>query len=185
MQIFTTRHDPELAALLLGGGVAVLRTDTLYGVVARADDEAAVERIYQVKQRDPSKSCIVLVADEQMLYDEPPAIDVPILTEVWPGPVSVIVPAPSAPKWLLRADHTLAYRCPADAELRQLITQTGPLIAPSANPEGLPPAATIDEAIAYFGTMVDAYVDGGRVSVDTPPSQLLVIHQDGAIERLR
>lgn len=168
MQIFTDRNDPQLVALLKSGGIAVVRTDTLYGLVARADDHAAVERVYTVKNRHPSKGCITLVANESMLYDQPPAADEPVLSRVWPGAVSVILPSPSAPDWLLRVGSTLAYRCPADPELRQLLEQTGPLIAPSANPEGLPPAASVEEAIAYFGSNVDAYVDSGIVPATTP-----------------
>lgn len=185
MQIFTDRHDARLASLLKRGGIAVVRTDTLYGLVARADDEAAVERIYAVKHRDPTKGFIVLVADEWMLYDRPPMADEPVISTMWPGPVSVVLPSPSAPKWLQRAGDTIAYRCPADAELRTLLARTGPLVAPSANPEGSPPAATIDEAITYFGDSVDAYVDSGTVPSDTPPSQLIVIHENGTTERLR
>lgn len=186
MKIFRSRIDPELVALLQAGGIAVVRTDTLYGLVARADDEQAVERVYMAKQRDPSKGCIVLVADESMLYDQPPTIDDPILSQVWPGPVSVVLPSPSAPDWLLRVgDDTLAYRCPADAELRALVAQTGPLIAPSANPEGLLPAGNIEQAIAYFGDAVDAYIDSGDVPAGVAASQLIVITQDGTVQRLR
>lgn len=74
---------------------------------------------------------------------------------------------------------------PADEGLRELLRQTGPLIAPSANPEGAPPARTISEAEAYFGDGVDIYVDGGEVPLDINPSRLLRLHKDGSKEWLR
>lgn len=105
-------------------------------------------------------------------------------SEVWPGKVSVIMPSVNAPIWIRRDNNSVAYRLPANAELRDLIAKTGPLIAPSANPEGYKPAMNIDEAYDYFGDGVDAYVDGGYVLDDTP-SQLLLVRDDGTVERLR
>ena len=57
-----TNDESRLIQTLKNGGIAVVRTDTVYGVIACADDEMAVERVYSAKQRDPSKQCIVLLA---------------------------------------------------------------------------------------------------------------------------
>lgn len=162
----------DLVATLQAGGVAVIRTDTLYGIVARADDEQAVTRVYDIKHRDQTKSPIVLIADQSQLYDAPADGIVPTLELMWPGPYSIILPGEHAPHWISRDNGSVAYRIPARDDLRYLLRQTGPLIAPSANPEGQPPAATIQQAIDYFGDVVDLYVDGGEVT-DTRPSTLL------------
>jgi len=61
---------------------------------------------------------------------------------------------------------------------------TGPLIAPSANPEGQTPASTINDAVAYFGDAVDFYVDGGTVT-NNEPSKLIRFLKNGAVEVLR
>lgn len=166
--IVTSKENHKLIGALRTGGVAVLKTDTLYGLVGPADNHAAVAKIYKLKQRNPSKSLIVLIANTEQLFDQA-AVD---LTDKWPGPNSVILASPSAPDWLKNADGTVAYRLPADDSLRRLIAQTGPLVAPSANLEGRPPAQTIAEAQAYFGDNVDVYVDEGRVPADQPPSKL-------------
>lgn len=162
------------------GGLAVLRTDTIYGIVARADDEQAVHRLYEVRDRNVAKSCIVLIADASQQYGANPC-DLPEAV----APTSYVVPAADAPSWLLRTNDELAYRIPRVEWLRELLRQTGPLIAPSANPEGLAPARTIDEARKYFGDEVDYYLDGGEVSEHVSPSQLIRIHPDGTRERLR
>ena len=173
----------QLVAVLRAGGIAVLRTDTLYGLVAVADNQSAVDRVYDVKHRDRQKSCILLVSDSSQLRNygaEPGNIQMEHT-----APTSYLATSPNAPDWLLRTNHELAYRIPDVAWLKQVIASTGPLIAPSANPEGEPPACTIAEARAYFGDAVDLYVDGGEVPSDTPPSQLIRIHDDGTVQRLR
>jgi len=172
----------EIEKILLSGGVGVLRTDTLYGLVAVAENQAAVERVYTLKSRDETKSPIVLIASIDQVFD---TCDAPAsLDSYWPGKVSIVLPSMTAPSWIQRGNRSVAYRLPDDMALQNLLKTTGPLIAPSANPEGSTPASTITEAIAYFGDAVDFYVDGGTVT-DTTPSKLIRISQSGDVEALR
>lgn len=179
-----TPHDFELLTdALEKGGVAVVRTDTLYGIIALAGIEAAVEKVYQVKRRNPSKQCIILITD--------PA-DVPAHMSVLDEyghraetPTSVIVPATDEALWVLRGGDTIAYRVVRDPFLRKVIEKVGPVIAPSANPEGLAPARTIDEARAYFGDSIDVYIDGGEVPKVAQASQIVQISPDGTASIIR
>ncbi len=186
--VMTATVQPPIVTLrqavdyLNEGKVGVIRTDTLYGLVARADNQAAVERIFSIKQRSPDKPVLVLIANQANLFDEYETA--PFYDGLWPGKNTVILPAPSAPEWITRGTRTVAYRLPDDKSLQYLLEQTGPLVAPSANPEGQPPAATTGQAIDYFGTQVDFYVDGGEVT-DDAPSRLLRPRLDGTMERLR
>lgn len=184
MTVFTSVNDPSVVRSLKDGLVGIIRTDTLYGVLARAADEKAVSKVYDLKSRDETKSPIVLIGNVNDMFDMADDSTRDLLDSVWPGPVSVIVPSTQAPDWIRRDNDSVAYRMPADESLMELLKQTGPLIAPSANPEGLPPAMDIEEAKRYFGDTVDFYVDGGRV-VDSTPSQLLLVKPNGEIERLR
>jgi L-threonylcarbamoyladenylate synthase len=184
MKIVRSVADESVARALLAGGVVVMRSDTLYGIFARADDEKAVEKIYKLKDRNQQKSPIVLISSTTQLYDEPPENTRRLCEQNWPGPVSIIVPSVSSPWWIHRGNESVAYRLPDHEQLRALIEITGPLAAPSANPEGQEPAHTIEQAIDYFGDAVDVYVDGGEVG-DAQPSQLLRVDQRGNVERLR
>ncbi|HYG83309.1 MAG TPA: L-threonylcarbamoyladenylate synthase [Verrucomicrobiae bacterium] len=184
MTYFTDRNHPQVTELLKTGAVGVLRTDTLYGIVTSVFHEAAVERLYAVRGRERNKACILLISDERDMFDIPPEQLREVLKTAWPGPVSVVVPAPSAPGYLPKVDGTLAYRLPADAELRELLRHTGPLLAPSANLAGQPPAKNIAAAKAYFGDKIDFYTDSGEVS-DSAPSQILKLEPSGAVVRLR
>lgn len=178
-------NNQPLIDLLRSGGVAVIRTDTLYGIVASADIEPAVERVYTIKGRDAHKSCIVLLDDMNSAYGHGGRQVTDQYRDYQDIPTSFLVQGHGAPLWLLRENDELAYRVPHDFRLCQFLAQTGPLIAPSANPQGHPPALTIDEAKAYFGDKVDMYVDGGEVPIDTVPSRLLRIHDSGEVEQLR
>jgi L-threonylcarbamoyladenylate synthase len=180
---FNNILDPKIATLLKEGCVGVLRTDTLYGIVARADDEHAVEKVYNLKLRTPTKSPIILIASHDQMYEDD-IVFRSTLDTFWPGKVSAILPSSNAPLWIRRKNNSVAYRMPDDKKLTDLVAQTGPLIAPSANIEGKPPARDIAEAIAYFGEGVDFYVEGGRV-LDDSPSQLLKFKGDGTWDKLR
>ena len=79
--------------------------------------------------------------------------------------------------------ESMAFRLPAIKELRDLLLQTGPLIAPSANPEGLAPASDTAQAEEYFGHEIDMYIDGGKI--EGKPSKLIKLHKDGTVNILR
>ena len=180
MRAFANSSDLHIVNCLQDGGVVVLPTDTLYGLVASIHNEEAVERVYVLRGRDADKPCIILVADVSQIPDTDHWTDAHwhIAHRYWPGKLSLVAPVgETTPEYLHRGTHTLAYRVPADANLRELLAATGPLIAPSANMQGHEPATTVGEARDYFSDQVDAYVEGGRRS-DTTPSTVVTI-KDG------
>lgn len=172
------------------GGVAVIRTDTLYGLVADAKNQHAVDRIYEIKGRDPLKPVVVLVAD----YDDIRSFDVTIdeqlqeqLEMFWPGKVSIILKVNDErvdTHYIHKGTGGIAFRIPADEELCKLLRDVGPLVAPSANPEGKKPARTIGEATRYFGDKVNYYLDGGEI-LDGKSSKIIKITQDIHIQIVR
>lgn len=168
----------ELANVLANGGIAVVRTDTIYGIIGRASKRKAVEKIYEVKNRDPSKQCIILIPGSGSVREHSSAI-AQFSTPDQP-PTSIIVNVKDQHDWLTRGGDTLAYRVVRDELLKKVIQAVGPVIAPSANPEGMPPARTIEEAKAYFGDAVDLYVDGGEVPEDVKASRIVRVKPDGA-----
>lgn len=153
-----------LVRILKKGGVAVMPTDTIYGIVGSALEKRTVERIYRFRKRNPKKPFIILISSVRDLAKfgiKPDPRAKTFLNVVWPGPVSVILSCPSPKfRYLHRGTKTLAFRVPKPAGLRVFLRKTGPLIAPSANVEGLPPARNAGEAIRYFGRGVDVYVTG-------------------------
>lgn len=168
--MFDKTTIPKLAASLNEGGVAVIPTDTIYGIVAQAANESAVEKIYKLKQRTPTKPFIILISNLDDIRDFGIQVDETLteqLNHYWPGPVSIILGCKNPHfGYLHRGTQSLAFRFPDNENLRDLIEHTGPLVAPSANPEGLTPAKTIEEAEAYFPEGVDMFLEGP--TNDTP-----------------
>jgi L-threonylcarbamoyladenylate synthase len=167
----------KAAKALAAGAIGVLPTDTIYGIVGSALLPGAVERIYRLRERDPKKPAIVLVASAEGVRQFGAKLAAPtkrILKRVWPGKISVVLPCPSKRfTYLHRGTRTIAFRLPEPIWLRKFLRQTGPLVAPSANIEGKPPARTIREAKKYFRRRVSFYVDGGRLA--SRPSTLIAI----------
>lgn len=170
----------KAAQILKRGGVGVIPTDTIYGIVAPALNENAVERVYALRKRSPDKPCIILISsiDDLKLFNinlDEKTKD--FLEKIWPNKVSVILACPNAKFYYLhRGTKTLAFRLPHFALLTSLLHKTGPLIAPSANFEGEPPAQTIEEAKKYFGDKVDFYLDAGKLN--SLPSTLIEIENN-------
>lgn len=154
--------------MLIKGGVGVIATDTLYGLVACAQNPNAVKRVYLLKGRTPNKACLILISsvDDLGKFGVTPSVKTKgYLNEHWPGPISIIMDCPGEElSYLHRGTNSLGFRLPAKRSLRQLLALTGPLIAPSANPEGQPPAKNITQAKDYFGSKVNFYVAGKTIS---------------------
>ena len=171
----------EVAKLIDINKFGVIPTDTIYGVVGSAISPRVVEEIYTIKNRDRKKPMIVLVSSIKDLekYFE---IEAPEgLDKLWPGRVSVILKCKKFPH-IHRGKETIAFRVPDNEELRIFISKTGPLVAPSANPEDRPPALTIGKAKTYFGNKVDFYVNKGKLNAK---ASTLVKYRNGDLEVLR
>lgn len=176
--------DTHALELLRAGAVGVMPTDTVYGIVARAEDKQAVAKLYKAKHRE-GKPGTIIAADIGQL--EKLGLDPKILSRVahlWPNPLSIVLPAGPELAYLHQGQGSLAIRVTKDPHVRALLEQTGPLITSSANMPGEPPATMLHEAEAYFGNTVDFYVDGGSLA-GRAPSTVARITDDNRIEILR
>jgi len=174
----------EIIKTLLAGGIVVLRTDTIYGILARAADQAAVEKIYELKDRQSHKPLIHLLSTPEQSFGNSELLE-KYAAQYLDRPTSIIIEAPQAPNYLVREGTRIGYRIERKGLLHDIIEHVGPLVAPSANPEGLPPARTIEEAKSYFGDAVDLYVDGGEVPSSVQASRLVRINPDETVDILR
>ncbi|MEI7425083.1 MAG: L-threonylcarbamoyladenylate synthase [Candidatus Staskawiczbacteria bacterium] len=178
----------ENLEVLKNGGVGLVLTDTIFGLVGQALKPDTVERLYRIKGRAEKKPFIILISDIKDLG----LFNVEItesqrskLDLWWPGPVSVILTTEMNKfNYLHRGNYTLSFRIPAKPELLDVIKEVGPLVAPSANPQGFLPPQTIIDARRYFGNSVDFYEETSDVpSLD--PSTLVKLSGDGSYEVLR
>lgn len=169
---------------LLSGSVGVIPTDTVYGLAARAADKKAVKRLYALKRREHKPGTVIAANVLQLLELGVPPDHMARVQSVWPGPVSVETPLGSDLSYLHQGTGRQGFRVVADADLRSLLLQTGPLLTSSANQPGEPVSTTLKQAWAYFKASVDFYLEGGDLSARLP-STLVALQTDGTVQVIR
>jgi L-threonylcarbamoyladenylate synthase len=181
-------------AALERGEVIVFPTETLYGLGADALDPAAVDRVLQLKGRDPANPIPVLVADRAMLarlVSEIPPLAEKLVARFWPGPLTLILPARlDIPRPLLNTDGGVGVRISSHPTAAAIVQGLGrPLTSTSANPTGKSPARTLQQARDYFAGAIDIFIDGGELTSKTGSTvaeiigDRLRIIRDGEITR--
>jgi L-threonylcarbamoyladenylate synthase len=166
------RPDPlgdeieKIAACLLGGGIALLPTDTVYGLAVHPAFPESVERLFRLKQRSRSRQLPVMIASE----DELAGLGVHV-TEAAP--------------WLAGREE-VAVRIPDDERMLAVLRRTGPLLVTSANRHGSATPESLADALAQLDGRPDVAIDGGILN--TVPSTLVncrrdppVVEREGAV----
>src|SRR5262249_32280008 len=132
----------QAAQRLAAGELVAMPTETVYGLAVRADDDAAVAKVFAAKGRPSNHPLIVHVPDREGAAGFATELNEParrLIDTFWPGPVTVIVRR-AADRAAAAAGHlpTLALRCPAHPVARALLARCAQLgiaglAAPSAN----------------------------------------------------
>ncbi len=147
--------------------MAVVPTDTLYGLAAGITNAEAVARVAAIKGRALGTGMPVLLAASEQVAAV--GFDAPYLEELgaafWPGGVTLVIPArPAIDPRITDARRTVAVRVPGMAVTREICRRAGaPITGTSANRHGDPPPTTAADARAALGDTVDALLDGGPV----------------------
>jgi L-threonylcarbamoyladenylate synthase len=154
-------------AVIERGELAVIPTDTVYGIAADAFSPAAVQRLLDAKGRGRESPPPVLIPSIETLdalaESVPPEVR-DLVAAFWPGGLTIILPARSSLNWDLGEAHgTVALRMPANDVALKVLAETGPLAVSSANLTGRPAARTSADARADLGDSVSVYLNGGEV----------------------
>jgi L-threonylcarbamoyladenylate synthase len=181
------------AEWLLQGGVAVVPTDTVYGLAARPAAADAVRTIYRLKERPEGMHLPVLAATVDQVRSLGVAFT-PAAEELarrwWPGPLTLAFGfglQQDRPDWL-QGRTEVAVRIPAHHFLHAVLQETGVLVVTSANPHGVPTARTAKDVAGALGSAVELVVDGGELQ-DVPSTLVNVngptpsVEREGAIAR--
>jgi L-threonylcarbamoyladenylate synthase len=167
-------------SILVAGGVGVLPTDTIYGLVTSVNNPKSVKRLYDLKSRE-NKPGTIIASNVQQIIDlgiEQKYIEA--ARRFWPNPISIILPADDSLSYAHQGKNSLAFRVVSDPEVRALLNITGPLLTSSANQPDMPVASNLDEAKEYFGETVDFYIDGGNIENSTA-SAVIKIDEGGMV----
>jgi L-threonylcarbamoyladenylate synthase len=176
--------------ILQEGGIILYPTDTIWGIGCDATNTEAVQKIYQLKQRDEAKSMIILLDTENKLESyvsevNPLAYD---LIEYAENPLTLVMPgAKNISPALIAADGSIAVRVTSNQFCQQLIQRLRkPLVSTSANISGKP-------SPQYFSQIDQEIIDGVDYVVDIDqhskeiknPSTIMKLAPDGRFEFIR
>ena len=174
------RSPAEAAHALANGHLAILPTETVYGLGADADDPEAVGRIFTTKNRPANHPVIVHVAHQEHIYmwaTDIPEYAVDLGTAFWPGPMTLVVKRlPRAGDYLTGGQETIALRVSSHPVFQEVLAELARnkndpavgIAAPSANRFGSVSPTTLAHAIEELGehlTDEDVVLNGGSSHV--------------------
>jgi L-threonylcarbamoyladenylate synthase len=180
----------QCIAVLESGGTILYPTDTVWGVGCDALNEAAIEKVFTLKQRPKNKSLIVLLAEARDIiqYVAAPYPDIIDIVESFDKPTTVIYDgAIGFPDNLISEDGSIAIRVTNDPFCKALIKRfKKPLVSTSANVSGQPTPS-------FFKLVTKEIIDGAdyvvqyRQDDDTikQSSSIIRIDDDGNVEVIR
>ncbi|HEL1542923.1 TPA: threonylcarbamoyl-AMP synthase [Streptococcus suis] len=182
----------KLRTILENGGAVVLPTETVYGLFAQALNEDAVNHVYQLKQRPRDKAMNLNVSNLNDIYffsQNTPFFLEKLYNRFMPGPLTIILKAnKNVPFWVNSGLDTVGFRLPNHEQTLRLISETGPLIGPSANISGNESGKKFSDIQAQFsvdlpGIEDDQALTGIDSTILDLSGQKARILRQGAISR--
>ena len=160
----------DAAVEVIGGGrLAVIPTDTVYGLATSPYSEAPVRALYRAKGRDKLQPTALVAADLDLLFECLPELRGragAIARALLPGPLTLILPNPARRfSWLTGSSpDTIGVRVPELAGPGgEVLARVGAIAATSANLPGGPDPRTLDEVPEEIRAAAAARVDGGEL----------------------
>ncbi len=165
----------ETVKVLRAGGTVVMPTDTVYGLMANACDDRAVEQIFKIKKRDNGKPMPILVRNIAWAREVafiPPKLE-PYLDKIWPGAVTIILPRKQTiSKLVTGGPDTIGVRVAKSDLVDRVLAQFGyPIVATSANIAGEGGSNDPEVIRAQFRAEIwtpDIIIDAARMPDETP-----------------
>jgi tRNA threonylcarbamoyl adenosine modification protein (Sua5/YciO/YrdC/YwlC family) len=184
----TADRDRGIAAAVeavKSGELAVLPTDTVYGVAADAFTPEAVTALLAAKGRGRQMPPPVLVGSRRAafaLVEDVSASGNDLIDEFWPGGLTLVLRSARSLVWDLGdTKGTVAVRMPMQPVALDLLREAGPLAVSSANLTGSVAAATAADAQSQLGDAVSVYLDDGPCTADVPST---IVDLTGPVPRL-
>jgi len=154
-----------ISEILENNGIAVLPTDTVYGIMTSIFNITGQKNIYKLKSRNDRKPLIMMSHDMEVLkqFVVFPKKTEKIIGEFWPGQLTLILPTTEIGKILTGGRDNLGVRIPNCKILLEIMKQYNkPLMSTSANVSGKESAKDAKAAVEYFKNKVELIVDDGK-----------------------
>ena len=166
--------------------VVGIPTETVYGIGVDPHSQAAVDKIFNLKERDENKPLSILVHSFQDLIKLKIISKVPEIVELyWPGPLTIIVESELnfADGVGTKNPNSIGVRVPDNELTLELLKKTGPLAVTSANISGQEDITNEKDAESVFGNKIGHYLQGsalhgsGSTIVDFRDEEFKVIRE--------
>ena len=166
--------------------VVGIPTETVYGIGVDPLSQAAVDKIFNLKERDENKPLSILVHSFQDLINLKIISKVPEIVELyWPGPLTIIVESELnfADGVGTKNPNSIGIRVPDNELALELLKKTGPLAVTSANISGQEDITNEKDAESVFGDKIGHYLQGsalhgsGSTIVDFRDEEFKVIRE--------
>jgi L-threonylcarbamoyladenylate synthase len=176
------------ALAIKGGDLVVIPTTTYYAITCDALNPTAVKKVFSAKKRDPSKPLLVLVDSFGMMQTVVGGLDPRVKELDWrfgsKGLTYVLQAADRLPEELTAGRGTVAVRLERHEVVQQLLALVGlPITGSSANVEGSPPAASLDDALRDLRDWVEVGVRSWRASAAVPTTLVDLTSKDAVVLR--
>lgn len=183
----------QVAATLKGGGVVLVPTETVYGLMCLPMSPRAVQQVFTMKARPASRRLPIIVSGldhaRQSLPLDWSAQATALARAFWPGPLTIACKVEAGADDWLAGRHEAAVRAPDHEFIQGLTRELGPLLMTSANQHGHDTPQTMEDALAELLQPPDLAVNQGKLSGS--PSTLVnanlatpVVEREGAISSI-
>ena len=176
----------KIVEVIKCGGVVIMPTDTIYGIIADATNESAIQRVYEMKKRNENKAMLMLVNSIEMLEKYVSSInDVErkLIDELWPGALTIIFKKKNISDLLTGGLDTVGIRFPDNELLIDIMNELNvPLLSTSVNVSGDESATCINNISNLILDNVDYVYDVGECKGE--PSTIVVVN-DNELKILR
>lgn len=180
----------EIVEVLRRDGVIVYPTETFYGLGANVFSARAIQEVYRLKKREAIKPLSVVISDISMLdqiVSEIPPLFRPLISEYWPGPLTIILKASLKVPKELQGEGTIGVRLTGHTWVRSLVSRAHfPITATSANISGEKEISSPNKTKELYEGKVDLIVDGGVTQgivpstvVDMSEKEPLLVREGG------
>lgn len=172
----------------MAGEVVAIPTETVYGLAASYDNPTAIKKIYALKNRPPENPLIMHLASTKEIesfVEALPAGFERLAEAFWPGALTLVLPViqDKIPEIVRAGLPTQAFRIPSHPIALELLKETGPLVAPSANMSGRPSSVSEAHVETDFGKGFPV-LPGGNCTSGVESTILIYSNDKWAIGRL-
>lgn len=161
----------QAVELIRRGGTVAFPTDTVYGLAADAFQPAAIDKLFEIKERPKNQAIAILLGSPEQLAlvaEQPSPAAKALAEKHWPGALTLVITRHPAVPEILSPLPTIGVRIPDHPDAIALLRQIGPLAVTSANLSGHPNTSTAEEVFAQIGERVDLILDGGKTPGGVP-----------------